>query len=207
MLISIRSLRLPLLSFGVATTSAMVAGCGDSSPPPAMVQAEITRAVLNDNTVMFEAGSAGAEVVSLKVGAWKKDKDTQPGIPAQHTAEWTAKLRFKEPLACILAEVDGNRIVKLVAEQGEEMPFAGVVNAMKWEGKEWHINASAISDGDDFTGPGSWKPIWEKVPDLTMGYQVVSNGNQQNPKFRTVNFEPLSKLKHASWKGHRSIRS
>lgn len=169
----------------------MFAGCGSGTPPSDRVEAAIKNAVLTANTAMYEAGAAGADVVGIALSAWRTEETTQ-GIPANHVAEWTARMRFKEPLVFITAEVDGKRIVRVAADAGEELPFAGHVSAMHWEDR-WEVNASASSDGD-FAGPGAWKPIWDKAGGLTMGYPVVQQGYQQTPRFRQRNFEPLSQL-------------
>jgi hypothetical protein len=182
----------PLLTAALASSLLLfLAGCG-KSPPSDRVEAEVHRSILNSNTAMYEGGAEAAEVVGLELAAWKEAEFQAAGTPTSYTAEWTARLRFKEPLACILAEVDGTRIVKVVAEKGEELPFQGIAHAMSWEGK-WEVNAS-VKDGGDFTGPGAWKPIADKAPGLTMGYKVVRDGNELSPKFRTRSFEPLSKL-------------
>jgi hypothetical protein len=175
----------------ILTGAAALASCADS-PPGDRVDAEIHRSILSSNSAMYEGGAQGAEVVGLERTGWKEAEFQAAGTPTSYTAEWTARLRFKEPLACIVAEVDGTRIVKVVAEKGEELPFQGVANAMSWEGK-WEVNAS-VKDGDSFTGPGAWQPIADRAPGLTMGYQVVRDGNQQSPKFRARNFEPLSQV-------------
>ncbi len=178
-------------SFALVPFVALLAACGDS-PPGDRALAQITESVLTANHAMFEGGAAGADVVDITLTAWKSE-DERTGVPSSRSAEWTAKLRFKEPIACIVAEVDGTRVVKVVADQGEELAFAGSVSAMKLN-DVWQVHANASNSGGDFSGPGTWKPIWDRVPGLTMGYQVVRQGNAGNPKFRTVNFEPLSKL-------------
>jgi hypothetical protein len=170
--------------------TAVFAGCGNS-PPSDKVAAAIQSSVLHANTAMFDGDPASAEV-SFKLGSWKEDETQIHGGPTSYNTDWTATLRFKEPIACILEEVDGNRIVQVAADKGYELQFTGHAAAMNWENK-WEVN-SYVGNNGDFAGPGAWKPIWEKTP-CKAGYQVFGQGGMGNPKFRTVNYEPLSKLK------------
>ena len=180
------------LTVAALIVSATLAGCG--GPPSSEVNDEITKAVLAANSAMFIGTKDTAEVVSIKVGSWKTEKMGQGG-PTLYNADWTAKLRFKEPIACILAEVDGKNIVQVVAEKGDTLAFEGQCGGGKMNGK-WDMGANARNrSGDDFMGPGVWKPIYDKVPDLKMGYPVISNGMQSGAKFRQQNFDVLSKLK------------
>lgn len=174
----------------VAALSFTLAGCG-GGPPSDVVTAEITDAVFNANTAMFVGTKENAEVVSIKVGKWEKEKFGDMGTLYQTT--WTAKLRFKEPVACILAEYDGKHIVKIVAEKGDELPMEGRCGGGQ-SGKKWDLGAH-VNIKDGIMGAGPWKPIYEKVPDLKMGYPVIQSGRQTGAKFRNQNFEPLSKLK------------
>jgi hypothetical protein len=170
--------------------TAVFAGCGNS-PPSDKVAAAIQGSVLHANTAMFDGDPASAEV-SFKLGSWQEDETQIHGGPTSYHADWTATLRFKEAIACILEEVDGNRIVQIAADKGYELPLTGHAAAMNWESK-WEVN-SYVGNNGDFAGPGAWKPIWEKTP-CKAGYQVFSQGGMGNPKFRAVNYEPLSKLK------------
>jgi len=171
-----------------AMSTAVLTGCG-GSPPGSEVTKQIEHAVLTANTVMFEATPETAEVVAIEIAGWKKD-DLGPGVVG-YGSDWTAKLRFKEPIACVNVQVDGTKVVSVIAEKGYELPFTGHVGGIKHEGN-WSVNASAKSD---LTGPGAWKPLWEKAGPPTAGYQVITQGRAGNPAFRVHNFEPLSKLK------------
>lgn len=179
-------------SLTVSALVGLVTSCG-GSPPSDRAEAEITKSVLHANRAMFDGDSGGADVVAIELAGWRKDEEQMQGGPVTYNSDWTASLRFKEPLACILAEVDGTNIVKVVADKGDELPFTGHVSASDWQG-EWHVNSYPSNDGD-FAGPGKWGPIWDKADGLTAGYQVHGQGGLGNPKFRVVNFEPLSKLK------------
>ncbi len=176
----------------VLTASAVLAGCG-GSPPSSKAQEEIVKAVFVANTAMYEPTKETAEVVSIKMGDWEKQTLGQ-GVTLYNT-HWTAKLRFKEPIACILAEVEGKNIVKIVADKGDELAFEGQCGGGK-NGDKWDLMANAQSkNGGDFMGAGAWKPIYDKVEGLTMGYQVINNGMRVQGKFRRTNFDALSKLK------------
>lgn len=175
----------------LAAIAALLAGCGDA-PPTDKVSGEITRAALSSNTAMYDAGPAGADVVDIELTSWQDAEMQTPGGPTSRHAEWKAKLRFKEPIACIRAEVDGTNVVEVIADKNEELPLTGHVTAMCWEGK-WEVHASTSSDGN-FMGPGAWKPMWDRAADLTAGYQVITQGSRGTPKFRGCNFELLSRL-------------
>jgi hypothetical protein len=167
--------------------AAALVGCG-GGPPSDVIQAEIKQAVYNGNSAMYNANKDNADVVAIKVGPWEKES---LGGATLYNASWTAKLRFKEPVAVILAEIDGKNLVQVVAEKGEELPFEGNCGGGKMNGK-WDVGAHAKGD---LMGAGAWKPIYDKVEGLTMGYPVISNGMQNGAKFRTQNFQPLASLK------------
>lgn len=174
----------------VATLTVALSGCG-GGPPSDVVNTQITEAVYRANTAMFIGTKDNAEVRSISVGKWESEKMGELGT--LYHATWKAKLRFKEPIGCVVAEVDGKNIVKIVAEKGDELEIEGQCGGGKMNGK-WDLDAHAQNKGEMF-GPGAWKPIYDKVPDLKMGYPVISNGMQSGAKFRNQNFEPLSKLK------------
>src|SRR5688572_13409046 len=99
----------------------LLTACG-GGPPTGLVHAEIEKAVFAANTAMFVGSKDNAEVIAVNVGPWEEQKMGQNG-PTLYNAKWTAKLRFKEPIGCILAELDGKPLVKVVADKGEELPF------------------------------------------------------------------------------------
>lgn len=168
-----------------------LAGCG-GSPPSSEVNKAIDNSVRTANTVMFEAGPESAAVTGIELGEWKKDEVNFGQVRlVNYQTTWKATLKFNEPLGLILGEVDGKRIVKQVADSGETIAFTGRVSGTKHDGK-WEVNAFADTD---LMGPGPWKPLWEKVGGVTMGYRVISNGMEAGFKSRARNFEPLSKLK------------
>jgi hypothetical protein len=197
----------PVLRASALLGSCLLAACTES-PPASVVEPQIRNAVLDSNRVMFDGASGGAEVVSLRIGSWTMDKEPVPEGMKTWRADWTASLRFAEPIACILARIDGTNVVKVAADGGEELAFRGNATASSMQG-EWHAHASVASDGD-FTGPGTWKPIWEKVGGVRNGYQVVDANGGGGPKFRTVNFEPVSKLRPYAIEGspeHRQLEA
>lgn len=177
--------------FAVLIATAFLTGCG-GSPPSDQVEAEINKAVYAANLAMVEGSKEMGEVVSIKIGSWKKETMPQGG-PTMFESTWTAKLRFKEPIGCILAEVDGKNIVKVVAEKGDELAFEGICGSVKFDGK-WESHANA-QNKTGIMGAGAWKPIADKVPDLTMGYPVIVNGMRTQGKFRNQNFDVLSRFK------------
>ncbi len=184
--------RFASLFAAVVLVSTVLTGCG--GPPEDQVKEEVKKAVYAANMAMFVGTKDNCEVVSIKIASWTKEKFPGGG-PTMYSSSWTAKLRFKEQIACILAEVDGKNIVQVVAEKGDDLPMEGKCGAVNVDGK-WESHASAQSkNGDDFMGPGAWKPIYDKVPDLKMGYPVISNGMQSGAKFRSQNFEPISRFK------------
>lgn len=167
----------------------VLSACG-GGPPSDAVREQVTRAVYAANTAMFDATKDSADVVGIEVGAWETQEF---GEATLYEASWKAKLRFKEPIACTLAEIDGKNLVKVVAETGEDLPFEGRCGGGVMNGK-WDLHANAQDKGDDILGPGAWKAIYARVEGLTMGYPVIQNGVQSGAKTRRQNFEPLSRL-------------
>lgn len=161
-------------------------GC-DRSPPSGPADAEIEKAVRTARPDVFRAEPAVAEVVSIKRAKWQKTTlgRADDNAPAYYTADWTAGLRLKEPIGVILAEVDGTRVVKVVAEAGTVLQFSGNVNGAK-EGDSWECGAFATSN--------PWEEFHQRVGPFPMGYQSIGGGGS-NMKFRTVMLEGLSTLK------------
>lgn len=183
-LLSLRScLVLPLWS--------LLVGCGDS-PPSANVQAAITEAVRNVRLDLFKGTPENSDVVSVSTKDWKKediggggDQITQPC-----SAEWTAKLRVKEPIGYVIVQFDGTYVGRTVLKPGEEYPFAGTAEAMKIKG-QWQVHARATEN--------PWEKILQEqeAGQVTMGYKVINNGEVTKNAIRggLSTFESFSRYK------------
>jgi hypothetical protein len=168
----------------VASHVFLLAACG-GSPPSSNAQAAVRDAVFADNTQAYSAGAEGADVVGISLASWTKEKDAvAPGLPPRYESTWTAKLRLKEPLGVILEQVDGTKIVRIMADKGAEIAFQGTIGAMRWEDR-WEIHA--------FSAGEPWKALFDETGGLPMGYRVIDGGSQ-NFAFRNTTFVPLSKL-------------
>jgi hypothetical protein len=180
---------LPLLVVSLWTLS----GCG-GGPPRDLIDAEIQQAVFTANTAVFTPDASSAEVVDISIGSWKSEPMGEAGT--RYEADWTARLRLKQPIGYVVAEVDGKNIVKIVADAGFELPFMGRCGGGQ-RGETWGVHAHATSPGSSFTDAGAWNPLYDKVPELrslTMGYPVIRDGAQGTPKFRRANLQSLAQL-------------
>jgi len=136
--------------------------------------------------MVYDAGGAGGEVTAIRIEDWESgDFPRTEGAPEGLDANWTATLRLKQPLGFILSQVDGTKIVQVVAKEGEEIPFEGTVTAVKFQG-EWDV--SAFEKGEP------WDGIWKRAGTVTMGYQVF-DGLSSSFTGRGTTFQPLSRLK------------
>lgn len=183
---------LPLCVLVVALS--MLCGCG--GPPTAEARQEIEKAVRASRPDMFDGqrDAAAAEVTDIALAGWEQDdlggmagKDVQ-----SQGSKWTASLRFKEPIGFVLVQVDGTKVVRVVADKGDSVAFAGRVHAMN-TGSQWHVSAMTEGGGD----AGPFAAMWQKAGGdggVTMGYQVIDNGLAVAGKGRASYFEPLSRL-------------
>lgn len=164
---------------------ALLAGCGDS-PPSAGANAEIEQCVRDTRPDLIDGHGNAVEVTSIKVAGWKK-LELGSGAPPGYTSDWTAVLRIKEPHAFIVTVVDGATVVHTVLRAGDELAFKGTITGGKEMDGQWGFGAFVTSDD-------AWQPVLDKAGPITMGYPVFQNGNRDT-RFRTVIFQPLSKLK------------
>jgi hypothetical protein len=176
--------------------------CSCGGPPSNLGTQEIEKAVRGARGDMFDArrDAAAAEVTNIHIAGWEKDTLGAVGgnVAAGNGVEalsskWTATLRFLEPIGFVLVQVDGTKVVRVVAKKGDEIPFAGHVNAMKMN-STWQVSALEDMDGD-----GPYKGLWAKAGadnggKITMGYQVIENGLSVAGAGRGSYFQPLSRL-------------
>jgi hypothetical protein len=89
---------------------------------------EIAHAVLAAHNRTSSTIPERVEVVAIDIGKWEVTErhalDQSRGLPDHYSAKWTAKLRFKEPLAFILSQVENTFVVQIVAKAGDELAFA-----------------------------------------------------------------------------------
>jgi hypothetical protein len=164
------------------------AGCGES-PPAAKVHPAIEGAV-RARIDIFDGGPQSAQVVAIEIPEWKKEEFPGDDAPVGYTGEWTARLRFQEPLAMILNEVDGTKIVHVVAKEGEELEFAGEVEAVEYRG-EWQVQANGRSEPDQMAGP--WTPMWEAAEKLAKSHPDFDLGHSSAGGPGAI-FQPLSRM-------------
>lgn len=160
-----------------------LASCG-GSPPSSEANKAIADSILSSNTFAYDAGDKSAEIVGISIKGWKRNEMVEKATNGMKAFEsdWSAKLRFKEPLAVILQEVEGTYVVAVVADKGAELPFSGSIHALR-NGDKWEIGAMP----KDLTSP--WKDLEKKSGPITMGY-ATSSGT----KFRRTSYTPVSQL-------------
>lgn len=174
----------------LAAPIGFLGGC-DGSPPSDKVNAAIKEAVLNSNSQVYRGGEKSGEVTGISIKKWEKSEfmSGQKGGPIGFAATWTARFRAKEPLAYIIVEVDGTKVVEIIADKGAEVPFTGHASATKFDGK-WETSAFPDSSFES----DAWTPLWNKVGGVTMGYPTIS-ANGQGTMGRGAALQPLSELK------------
>lgn len=174
-----------------ALVPGFLTGC-DSKPPSDKAKAAISQEVRTFSPNVFEGGDATVSVDDITIASWKKSEgmNGKDGAPLGYDAEWTANLRFKEPIALILVQVDGVKVVRVMADTGEKVAFSGRVSSLKADGK-WEAFAYVSSSFD----AGPWTPLWNKANGaITMGYSSVTADSSQVVG-RGPAFQPLSALK------------
>jgi hypothetical protein len=171
-----------------------LASCGGI--PANLTTQEIEKAVRSVRGDMFDAEreAAAAEVTAIKVAGWETEAlgAAGNGVEAM-SSQWTATLRFLEPIGFVLVQVDGTKVVRVVAAKGDEIAFSGRAHALKVN-SAWQVSAMADTDGD-----GPYKGLWAKAGadnggKITMGYQVIENGLSVSGAGRGSYFQPLSRL-------------
>ncbi|TAH37907.1 MAG: hypothetical protein EYC70_06890 [Planctomycetota bacterium] len=169
--------------------AALLAGCGGGGPPSDAALKAIENAVLGANTAVFDGNPQGVAVVDIDLKGWEKQEWPGGEMPALHHNEWTAKLRFQEPLVLVVVQINGTKVVRVVADEGEEVAFSGDLTAIKIEG-DWQVEASANTSLMD---AGPWQPLWDRTGGITMGYEVYEGGNM-SVAGRGAAFRPMSTL-------------
>lgn len=167
----------------------VLGGC-DGSPPTDKVNASITKAILDSNSQVYRGGDKGAEVRSISHTDWEKEMlgTAREGVKV-FSSDWKATLRTKEPLAYIIVEVDGVKVVEIIADKGTEVPFSGHVTATK-SGDQWKVSSFASSSFEN----DSWTPLWNKIGGVTMGYNSITASGTRTVG-RGAALHPLSDLK------------
>lgn len=166
-----------------------VDGSGGGSPQTDAIQRGIAKAVLGAAPHIYDAGDSGAEVTAVQLASREQEGGTG-GMPNFLETTWTAKMRLKEPLALVLRQEDGKRVVRVVAQAGQELDFQGFVTAAEAK-PEWQVQANARFDSEY----GPWKPIWDPVAAIKPSQpgidqeQLITGGGLGAP------LQPLSRLK------------
>lgn len=188
--------RFTLLS-AFALVAVGLCSCG-GGPPTELANQEIEKSVRAARADLFDAkrDSAAAQVQNIRIAGWEKDELGAAGGSGVQafSSKWNASLRFLEPIGFVLAQVDGTKVVRIVANQGEELAFSGRVTAMKAD-SGWQVGAFEELEGD----AGPYQTLWTKAAGgaggkITMGYQVIENGLSVTGAGRSSYFEPLSRL-------------
>lgn len=188
----VRSRAPSALSLSWLLLSLLVA-CGGG--PPTDLRPQVGEAVRRARPDMFdgERDVAAATVDAVRLAGWQRDElggAAGGGELQSWRSDFTARLRFAEPIGFVLAQVDGSRIVRVVAAAGDEVAFAGKAHAMRLGG-EWQL--SAMVDGD----PNPYQALWQKAGGdgaVSIGYPVLENGMRVGAQGRGACFQPLSRL-------------
>lgn len=178
----------------VAAFAAALAACSSSSssspatPPTDEVEKEIVDAVLTSRPHIFQCGPQHAEVTAIRLGPWTENRIGVIEGPPNQVCEWTAKLRFKEPFGVVVMQVDGTKVVRVLARAGDELEHKGNVGARYWE-KRWHIGANDASGRD----AGPWTGLWEKAGPMSVAFKAYDASGERMVG-RGAPFRPVSTL-------------
>ncbi|MBX3356794.1 MAG: hypothetical protein KF745_00040 [Phycisphaeraceae bacterium] len=178
----------------LAAVPVTLTGCG-KSPPTGDVKAAIEKEIRSSRPDLIDTSVEGVDVTSITLADFKQIKSAtraNAGLPV-FEGDWTAKVRFKEPYGWVVVMIDGTRVVRTVANKGDEVECKGTVHAYLDEDDEkWH--ATAMMQGEP------WSTLWDKIADSkgmapTFAYRVVSSDGGSSTAPRGTDFLPHSKLK------------
>lgn len=188
----------------LALLAASLQGCSES-PPSDQAKKAVEDVVRRANALVYDGDPETDEIVGIKIGAWKEGTWVK-NAPKDYHSDWIAKLRFKEPLACVGLQIDGIKVVRVVMEKGEELQVSGSVSAMKFENK-WETSASATGGMGLMDAGSIWEPTVKKAAaagwDPYLGhsgwdgmiYGVYTQGTRSQEFRGRPLLKPLSKLK------------
>lgn len=168
----------------LAGVSLVSGGCGGSPPNEAVVKA-VDKYVMAAETQIFEPNEKTAEVVKLKVDAWKESEDDKElrkmaekmggkaaaDRPTVYEAKWTAELRFKSDIGQVLGEYNGRPVFETVAKAGDTLAISGRAEAAKLS-TGWDVDAGPLDMvkdlqrqliGDPKKPMGMYQPLFDKA--------------------------------------------
>ncbi len=187
---------IPRLTLWSAFALVVVGLCSCGGPPTDQANQEIEKSVRSARADLFDAQPTAAQVTNIRLAGWEKSDVGAAGANGiqAFSSNWTASLRFTEPIGFVLAQIDGTKVVRIVAKPGEELQFTGEVSAMKMD-SAWQVSAFNKQKGD----AGPYEAMWTTAAGgadgkITMGYQVIENGLSVRGAGRSSYFEPLSRL-------------